>query len=140
MIFNQAQAAEMTPTSSTTTATTAVPAAVPSDMQSDAMLLNVGMVIVMAVLFYLLLIRPQQNRFKEHKQMINKLGQGSKVVTQGGLVGVIEKSINDHEIVLDCGNGVKVNMLRSYIIGSYDDAVSTPANDDKKNKKDKSAK
>lgn len=139
MIFNQAQAAEMTPTTATTVATTAVPIA-PAEMQSDAMLLNIGMVLVMAALFYILLIRPQQNRFKEHKQMINKLGHGSKVVTQGGLVGVIEKTINDHEIVLDCGNGVKVNMLRSYIIGSYSDAVSAPANDDKKNKKDTSAK
>ncbi len=106
----------------------------------DAMIMNIGMVVVLAVLFYLLLIRPQQKRFKEHAAMINKMDKGTKVVTQGGLVGVIEKVVSDNEVIIDFGNNVKMTMMRSYIIGRYDDAIAAPANDDAKNKKGNAAK
>lgn len=79
----------------------------------DALLMNIGMVWLFLVLFYLLLIRPQQKRFKDHAAMINKMDKGTKVVTQGGLVGVIEKVVSDNEVIVDFGNNVKMTMMRS---------------------------
>ncbi|MFA7275595.1 MAG: preprotein translocase subunit YajC [Pseudobdellovibrionaceae bacterium] len=118
-----------------------VPEAAQSLAQSsDPIIMNVGMILFLAVMFYFLLIRPQQKRFKEHASMINKLDRGSKVVTQGGLVGTIDKVISDHEVQVDFGGGVKINMMRSYIIGRYEDSLpqnTQPANDTK-SKKDKS--
>lgn len=142
--INSAYAADTAPVAPT--ATTEVPSSnspqpgMPS--QGDALIMNVGMVVVLGILFYLLLIRPQQKRFKEHNAMLGLLDKGSKVVTQGGLVGVIEKKISEHEVVVDFGNNVKMTMMRSYILGKYEDNMpqsKSIANDDSK-KKDKNSK
>lgn len=111
--------------------------------ETETFMMNIGMLLVLGLLFYLLMIRPQQKRFKEHSNMLQGLGDGVKIVTQGGLVGTIDKVISDHEVQVDIGNGVKVNMMRSYIIGRYEDAIASstrPANDDQKNKKGKNVK
>lgn len=135
------------PTSTATTSSTGTPASTPAvgqPSEGEAMLMNIGMLALLGVMFYLLLIRPQQRRFKEHANMIQSMGVGSKIVTQGGLIGVIDKMVSDHEVQIDLGNGVKVTMMRSYIIGKYEDSIpsqsSKIANDDKKAKKDKSSK
>jgi preprotein translocase subunit YajC len=124
--------------------TTGVPAVtgpvVPS--QGDALMMNIGMVLVLGVLFYLLLIRPQQKRFKEHASMINTLDHGTKVVTQGGLVGTIDKVVSDHEVIIDFGNSVKMTMMRSYILGRYEDSLpnAKKAANDTSKQKDKNSK
>lgn len=129
----------------TTIATTAAPGGMNPDMpvgsQKDALMMNVGMIFVLGILFYVLLIRPQQKRFKQHAAMLGGLDRGTKVVTQGGLVGTIDKVISDHEVVLDFGNNVKMTMMRSYILGRYEDSLPTAkvANDVSK-KKDKNSK
>jgi preprotein translocase subunit YajC len=133
------QESPSTPTTSSTTSSQVITPPVEGAPQ-DALLMNIGMVVVLAVLFYLLLIRPQQKRFKDHAAMINKMDKGTKVVTQGGLVGVIEKVVSDNEVIVDFGNNVKMTMMRSYIIGRYEDAISAPANDDAKSQKGNSAK
>ena len=139
-IIHQALAADTPAT--TTTATVAVPPNDPAALPApkDALLMNIGMVVVLGVLFYLLLIRPQQKRYKEHNDMISKLDKGVKVVTQGGLVGVIEKVVSDYEVVVDFGNGTKMTVMRSYVLGKYEDSLPNKvANDDSK-KKDKNSK
>lgn len=124
----------------TTSATTVVSDAAPTPQTGDPLMMNIGMILVMGILFYLLLIRPQQKRYKEHNDMLGKLDKGAKVVTQGGLVGTIEKVTNDHEVLVDFDNGIKMSVMRSYILGRYEDSVpSKVANDDSK-KKDKNAK
>ncbi|MDD3021348.1 MAG: preprotein translocase subunit YajC [Alphaproteobacteria bacterium] len=144
MFFTPAYAAEET---ISTTAVTEVPDSggviAPPPSETETFMMNIGMLLVLGVLFYLLMIRPQQKRFKEHANMLQAMGPGVKIVTQGGLIGTIDKVISDHEIQVDIGNGIKVSMMRSYIIGRYEDNIpssSKVANDDKKNKKDKSAK
>lgn len=142
-MINQAYAATEVAGSQQTTALTEVPSdgGRPVPSEKDALMMNIGMIAVLGIMFYLLLIRPQQKRFKEHANMLGGLDKGAKVVTQGGLVGVIEKSISDHEVVVDFGNNVKMNMMRSYILGRYEDSMPSVkvANDDSK-KKDKSSK
>ena len=103
-----------------------------------ALMWNIGMVAVLVLMFYVLLIMPQQKRFKEHSAMLSGLEKGDKVVTGGGLVGKIDKIIEEKdEVVIDLGNGVKVTALRSTISSKNDPRVKA-ANDS--STKDKRAK
>ena len=88
----------------------------PAAMTGSAVSWNIGLVVVMVAMFYLLLIRPQRKRFQEHADMLRALKRGDKVVTAGGLIGVVE-SIDEEkdEAVVDLGNGLKVTALRSTI-------------------------
>ena len=122
------------PTTATTVANSGPQGVVPPS-QGETLMMNIGMVVLLGIMFYLLLIRPQQKRYKAHNEMISKLDKGVKVLTQGGLVGVIEKVVSEHEVIVDFGNGVKMNVMRSYILGRYEDSVpSNVANDDSKKK------
>ena len=82
---------------------------------ANAFAWNMGMILILVVMFYVLLIRPQQKRFAEHRQMLNALKKGDRVVTQGGLIGKIDKISDDEEVIVDLGNGVKVTALRNTI-------------------------
>lgn len=83
---------------------------------------NIGLILVMVLMFYFLLIRPQQKRFKEHKAMLDALQKGDKVVTAGGLVGTIDAlpAEGSDEVVVDLGNGLKVTALRHTIQAKAD--------------------
>ncbi|WML45519.1 preprotein translocase subunit YajC [Neobacillus sp. PS3-40] len=70
--------------------------------------------ILMFVLFYFLLIRPQQKRQKAVKQMQSDLKKGDKIVTIGGLHGFID-SIDDNKAVIKCGDGSRLTYERSAI-------------------------
>lgn len=78
---------------------------------------NIGLILIMVLMFYFLLIRPQQKRFKEHKAMLDALQKGDRVVTAGGLVGTIDAlpTEGSDEVVVDLGNGLKVTALRHTI-------------------------
>lgn len=69
------------------------------------------LILIFAV-FYFLLIRPQQKRMKQHKQMIEAVRRGDKVVTAGGLIATVHK-VQDNEIELDLAEGVRVKAVRS---------------------------
>lgn len=128
MFINSAFAAtdsSAEPLSETATTTgTTTPATVPAAPSAgEAFAMNIGMVVILVALFYLLMIRPQQRRFKEHAEMLRQLDKGSKIVTQGGLVGVIEKVVSDNDVLVDFGNGVKMTVLRSSVVGRYEEQV-----------------
>lgn len=107
----------------------------------EAFAWNMGLVLVLVVLFYVLLIMPQQRRFKEHSQMLADLKKGDKVITGGGLVGKIDKIVNDEEMVIDLGGGMKVTALRSTIQSKNDPLLkSKPANDQSGREKDQNKK
>lgn len=73
--------------------------------------------IVMFVVFYFLLIKPQQKRQKELSQMIQELKKGDKVVTTGGMIGTVAGIQNDY-VILKVGDGeTKVEVLKSAITG-----------------------
>ncbi len=106
----------------------------PSPM--DAFIMNMGLVIVLVGLFYLLLIMPQQRRFKEHSNMLSDLKKGDRVITGGGLVGKIDKVIDDKEVLIDLGNSVKVTALRSMIQSKTELKPKAVSKDEKDSKKD----
>ena len=81
--------------------------------------------ILIFFVFYFLLILPQQKKQKQHKKMLDDLKEGDKIVTVGGLIGVVSK-IKDNIVTIDCGNGVKVDFLRNAI-----SQVIKPQNDNK---------
>ena len=65
--------------------------------------------------FYVLLIRPQQKKMKEHKVTLSAIRRGDKVVTGGGIVGTVIKVIDDLEITVEIADGVKVRVQRGLI-------------------------
>lgn len=71
--------------------------------------------ILIFVVFYFLLIRPQQKRMKQHRQMIEALRRGDRVVTAGGLIGTVTKVMNDNELQIEIAEGVRVRAVRSTI-------------------------
>ena len=71
--------------------------------------------ILIFVIMYFLLIRPQQKKLKEHKAMVDALRRGDQVVTQGGLIGKVAKVKDDNEIEVELSEGVKVRVVRSTI-------------------------
>ncbi len=68
--------------------------------------------IFILVIFYFLLIRPQQKRFKEHKALVASVEKGNTVVTQGGLIGKVTK-VEEAEVEIEIATGVKVRAIKS---------------------------
>ena len=71
--------------------------------------------ILIFVIFYFFLIRPQQKRVKEHKSMVEALKRGDEIITSGGIIGTIDKVMEDDRIIVDIGDNVKVQIIRSTI-------------------------
>jgi preprotein translocase subunit YajC len=71
--------------------------------------------LIMVPVFYFLIIRPQQQRAKQQKQMLGALRRGDRVVTNGGIVGTVAKVISDTEVAVDIAENVRVRVIRSMI-------------------------
>lgn len=71
--------------------------------------------ILIFVIMYFLLIRPQQKKLKDHQKMVEALRRGDQVVTQGGLIGKVAKVKDDNEIEVELGEGIKVRVVKSTI-------------------------
>ena len=71
--------------------------------------------ILIFVIFYFFLIRPQQKRAKEHKQMVATLKRGDEVITSGGIVGKVERILGDDKIDLLISENVTVQVVQSTI-------------------------
>ncbi len=75
------------------------------------------MLVLMFAIFYFLLIRPQQKRAKQHKELIETLKVGDQVVTAGGIHGKIA-AIQDNVVTLEVATGVKIKINRSSVVGT----------------------
>ena len=69
--------------------------------------------ILIFVIFYFFLIRPQQKKVKEHKIMVENLKRGDKVITVGGIVGTIDRIIDGEKVEVEIANNVKVEIVKS---------------------------
>ena len=69
--------------------------------------------ILIFVIFYFFLIRPQQKKVKEHKAMVESLKRGDKVVTSGGIVGTIERVVDNDKVEVLISENVKVEIIKS---------------------------
>ena len=79
--------------------------------------------ILIFVIFYFFLIRPQQKKVKEHKAMVENLKKGDKVITSGGITGTIERVIDNERVEVEIAENVKVEIIKATGIQSL---VSTP--------------
>jgi preprotein translocase subunit YajC len=79
------------------------------------MLISVLPFILIFVIMYFLIIRPQRTQQKKRTEMLSALRRGDTVVTGGGLVGKVTKVVDDNEVEIDLGGGTKVTALRSTI-------------------------
>ncbi len=69
--------------------------------------------ILIFVIFYFFLIRPQQKKVKDHKLMVDNLKRGDKVITSGGIVGTIERIIDAEKAEVMISDNVKVEIVKS---------------------------
>ena len=69
--------------------------------------------ILIFVIFYFFLIRPQQKKVKEHKAMVESLKRGDKVVTSGGITGTVERLIDIDKVEVEIAENVKVEIVKS---------------------------
>ncbi len=81
---------------------------------ADLIQFIVPMVAVLGIM-YLMILRPQQKRAKDHKTMLSALRRGDRVVTGGGIIGTVAKVIGDDEVTVDIAEGTRVRVLRSTI-------------------------
>ena len=88
---------------------------------NENVLMNILPLIILMVLFYFLLIRPQQKRAKEHRAMLDALKKGDRVLTSGGLLGRVT-AISGDEVSVDLGS-TEVTVSRSYVTGVVDNKI-----------------
>ena len=69
--------------------------------------------ILIFVIFYFFLIRPQQKKVKDHKAMVEALKRGDKVITSGGIVGTVERVIDNEKVEVNISENVNVEIVRS---------------------------
>ena len=73
--------------------------------------------VLIFIVFYFLLIRPQQRKAKEHRVTLDALRRGDRVVTGGGIIGTVVRVDSPEEVVVDIAEGVRVRVVRSTITG-----------------------
>ena len=71
--------------------------------------------ILIFVIFYFFLIRPQQKRVKEHKLMVQNLKRGDEVITSGGIIGVVDRVFEDDRLELKIADNVKVVVIKNTV-------------------------
>ena len=73
--------------------------------------------ILIFVIFYFFLIRPQQKKVREHKTMTQNLKRGDEVITSGGIIGTVDRVFEDDRVELNISDGVKVQVIKNTIQG-----------------------
>ncbi len=71
--------------------------------------------VLIFVVFYFLLIRPQQRKARDHRMTLDALRRGDRVVTGGGIIGTVVRVDSSDEVVVDIADGVRVRVVRSTI-------------------------
>ena len=108
------------------TITSLLAAAAPSG-GSSFFIQTIPLVLVF-IIFWFLMIRPQQKRMREHQAAIMAVKKGDRVVTGGGLIGQVIK-VGDHEVEVELAQGIRVQAVKSTLSQVGDIAKAKPAND-----------
>jgi preprotein translocase subunit YajC len=86
-----------------------------SPFGGDSMLVSLLPFVLIFVIMYFLILRPQQRRVKSHQEMVKNVRRGDTVVTNGGLVGKVTKVIDDDQIEVEIAEDVRVRQMRSMV-------------------------
>ncbi|ARQ03165.1 preprotein translocase subunit YajC [Pseudorhodoplanes sinuspersici] len=81
----------------------------------SSMLVSLLPFVLIFVIMYFLILRPQQKRVKQHQEMVKNVRRGDTVVTSGGLIGKVTKVIDDDQLEIELADGVKVRQVRQMV-------------------------
>lgn len=96
-------------------------------------LVQLAPLVLIFVVFYFLLIRPQQKKMKAHRDMVAALRRGDRVVTAGGIIGLVTKVLSDNELQVEIAEGVRVRVTRASvtdIVAKTEPAAANDADDE----------
>lgn len=96
----------------------------------NALIQMLGLPLILLVLFYFLLIRPQQKRVKDHQALINGIKRGDNIVLSSGLTGKVVR-VEDKEVGVEIAQGVTVKVIKSMVAEVRAKGEPAPANDAK---------
>ena len=83
----------------------------------DNMLIQLLPFVLIFVIMYFLILRPQQKKTKDHQELVKNLRRGDTVITSGGLVGKVTKVVDEEQIEVEIADGVRVRQVRSMVSG-----------------------
>jgi preprotein translocase subunit YajC len=101
---------------------------------TSSMLVSLLPFVLIFVIMYFLILRPQQKRVKQHQEMVKNVRRGDTVVTSGGLIGKVTKVIDDDQIEVELAEGVRIRQMRQMISdvrAKGEPVKSEPAKDEK---------
>ena len=111
--------------------------AVPAQGSMTGTLIQLGLIFV---IFYVLLIRPQQKKIKQHEAMLNSIKKGDEVITGGGVYAKVVDDSDAYDLVVEIAEGVKVKVNRATIRELLTEEVKLPKADNKNKKNKKKTK
>src|SRR5689334_5276819 len=86
-----------------------------SPFGGDSMLVSLLPFILIFVIMYFLILRPQQKRQKQHQEMVKNVRKGDTVITNGGLIGKVTKVVDEEQIEIEVSDGVRVRQAKSML-------------------------
>jgi preprotein translocase subunit YajC len=91
--------------------------------------MSLAPILIMVVIFWFLIFRPQQKRMKAHQAMLSNISRGDTIVTSGGIVGKVTKAVTGEDLEVEIAQGTRVKIARSGVTDVR--SKSTPVNDNK---------
>lgn len=98
-------------------------------MGAGDLLIQFAPILLLVVIFWLLIFRPQQKRMKAHQAMLGSITRGDTIVTSGGIVGKVTKAVDGEDLEVEIAQGTRVKIARSGVTDVR--SKSTPVNDNK---------
>ncbi|MBI4185194.1 MAG: preprotein translocase subunit YajC [Proteobacteria bacterium] len=96
--------------------------------------------VLIFVVFYFLLIRPQQKKVKQHREMLTAIRRGDRIVTGGGIIGTVARVVGEDELQVDITDSVRVRVVRSTVANVLQRGEPAPAEEPAEGEKPKSGK
>lgn len=106
--------------------TTILLQAAAADGAQGAGWMNMGMILLIFVIFYFFMIRPQTKRQKEIKKFQDSLENGKTIITQGGIYGKV-REVKDNYVLVEVADGVKIRVNKNMVFDSPEDASQQPS-------------
>ena len=100
----------------------------PAFAQEGGMMSNLGVffpLIALIAIFYFFIIRPQNKKLRDHREMVASLRRGDTIITAGGVIGKIHRVIDDHECIVEIADNVRVKMVKTTITGKHADSAQS---------------
>jgi preprotein translocase subunit YajC len=98
-------------------------------LDPSGIIVQLAPILILVVIFWLLIFRPQQKKLKEQRAMLSAISRGDTVVTTGGIVGKVTKAVEGEDLEVEIAQGVKVKIVRGMV--SDVRSKGTPVNDNK---------